>query len=132
VSRSSKISSAHREALATYVKAGRHLTTPDRAKTIKAIAAELGISRSTARHWLRRDHNDEWMEYWPTVEDLFAESERERNRKNQPPAAATTPLHLPSPDSLVSEFDPDEDEFYNAQRFAAYRQHRQGQRLGQG
>ncbi len=119
--------STHRKAVAAYVRAGLHLTAPSRAKSVRVIAAELGMSATTARRWLRRDHYDQWMEYWPTVEDIFAESERER--QNRQPAPASTILQsLPSPEALEAEFDPVEEELMNAQRYAAYRHHRRGQR----
>lgn len=124
----SKMPTAHRSAIADYVKAERHVLSPGRAKKVKVIAAELGMSDETARRWLRRDHYDEWMEYWPTVEDLFAESARER-AANPKPQPVTSPLAgLPDPAELLNGFDPDEDELMNAQRFASYRHHRQGRK----
>ncbi len=119
---------AHRSAIAEYVKGGRHVLGPGRAKKVKAIAAELGMTDGTARRWLRQDHYDEWMQYWPTVEDLFEESARER-AANPKPQPVTSPLAgLPDPDALKAEFDPVEDELMNAQRFASYRHHRQGRK----
>jgi hypothetical protein len=83
---------------------------------------------STAQRWLRADHYEEWMQYWATVEDLYAESAREREARPQPEPVRSPLYGLPDPEELLSGFDPDEDELMNAQLYAAYRQRRQGHR----
>lgn len=124
--RSSSHPGAHRETIAAYIKDGRHVIAPGRGKRIAVVAQELGMDPSTARRWLRADHYDEWMQYWPTVEDLFAESAREREAQPPEPQPIKSPLAgLPDPEELLNGFDPDEDEL-NAQLFAAYRQRRRG------
>ena len=124
--RSSSRPGAHRTAIAAYIKDGRHVIAPGRAKRVAVIAQELAIDRGTVRRWLRADHYDEWMRYWPTVEELFAESAREREAQPPKPQPAKSPLAgLPDPEELLNGFDPDEDEL-NAQLFADYRQRRRG------
>lgn len=63
----------HRVTLAAYIHGGRHVITETRAKPIRQIAAETGMSVCTARHWLTADHYDEWLHYWPTADALAAE-----------------------------------------------------------
>lgn len=65
--------SRHRVALSEYIRSERHLLKPGRAKTIKQIACETGMSMRTARRWARIDHHDEWLRWWPTFDDIIAE-----------------------------------------------------------
>ena len=64
---------SHRETLGAYIRDGRHIITETRAKPIRQIAAETGMSVDTVRYWLKADHYDEWLHYWPTAEALAAE-----------------------------------------------------------
>jgi hypothetical protein len=74
-------SSCHRARLGEYIRAGRHLVSEHKAKSIPRIAAETGMSTTTARHWLKVDHYAEWLEWWPSVDALWLEA-----HKNKPPA----------------------------------------------
>lgn len=73
-------STGHRATLGAYIRAGRHMLSETRAKTLQQIAVETGMSRSTVSYWLKADHRDEWLAYWPTVEALWTEW-----RKDKPP-----------------------------------------------
>jgi hypothetical protein len=62
----------YRTAIAAYVAAGRYLREGcDGAKTVAQIAAEIGTDPNTVRRWLRRDHQQLWMQYWPSVNELW-------------------------------------------------------------
>jgi hypothetical protein len=62
----------YRTAIAAYVAAGRHLSEDrDGAKTVKQMARDIGTDPNTVRRWLRRDHRQLWMEYWPTINELW-------------------------------------------------------------
>lgn len=74
---------SHRVTLGEYISAGRHLTSETRAKPIREIAAETGISTTTVRHWLKADHYDVWLDWWPTVEALV-----EQWPKDKPPTSS--------------------------------------------
>lgn len=58
--------SALRGVIDSYVRAGRHLESHHRAKSIKTISQETGASVSTVRRWLERDHYNEWFRWWPS------------------------------------------------------------------
>jgi uncharacterized protein YjcR len=76
------VTSKHRTAIAAYVAADRHLLVGGRgAKTVKQMAKEVGTDPNTVRRWLRREHWELWMEHWPSVEDLWAELQREREEE---------------------------------------------------
>lgn len=69
---------SHREVLRDYILAGRHVISDAEAKPMSQIAAETGMSTTTVRHWLKADHYDEWLHYWPTVEALWAEWQKDK------------------------------------------------------
>jgi hypothetical protein len=73
-------STSHRATLGAYIRAGRHMVSENKAKTIPQIASEIGMSTTTARHWLKADHYAEWLEWWPSVEALFAEWQQKDRR----------------------------------------------------
>jgi len=69
----------YRTAIASYVAAGRHLReVGDEPKSVKQIAQEISTDPNTVRRWLRRDHKALWMEYWPSVNELWEEAQREK------------------------------------------------------
>lgn len=71
----------HRAALSEYVRAGRHAIDERNAKPIRQIGNETGMSVRTARHWLKVDHYEEWLRWWPTADALWIEM-----RKESPPS----------------------------------------------
>lgn len=85
--------SKHRATLAAYMAEKRHLlsSNPLRAKPVRQIAAETGMSIRTARHWLERDHFDEWFRWWPSFTAILADARSDRDPNKPPPK----PLELP-------------------------------------
>ena len=81
---------SHRVTLAAYIRDGRHMLTDDKAKTIRQIAEDAGMSTTTVRHWLKVDHYDVWLDWWPSVEALWEEWQ-----KNKP---ALAPMNFDLPD----------------------------------
>lgn len=81
---------SHRATLGEYIRAGRHVISETRAKIIREIAAETGISTTTVRHWLKRDHYDEWLYYWPTPDALWEEWQKDK--------PALVPMNFDLPD----------------------------------
>ena len=74
----------YRHALAAYVAADRHLRASGRgAKTLTQIGREIGTTRFTVRHWLRRDHWDLWMKHWASVEEIWEAGQRQRFSRDQ-------------------------------------------------
>lgn len=69
----------HRSAIAAYIRARRYLLKDQReAKTIAQIARELRTYPSTVRYWLRRDHAETFLRYWPSINDLLLVSQAEK------------------------------------------------------
>jgi hypothetical protein len=76
--------STHRETLAEYIAAQRHLIDEGdgdhggerglKAKPLKQVARETGMSIWTVRHWVQKDHRREWLRYWPAFNDILAET----------------------------------------------------------
>lgn len=93
----------HRAALDAYLRAGDHLLDERRAKPIRQIAAETGMDPVSVRRWLKRDHCEEHLRWWPNAELLMAEAERERKLCD----AVSRPIVLDLPeadaDGLVAE-----------------------------
>lgn len=58
---------------------GRNGLPPYRAKPVKQIAAETGMSIRTVRYWLERDHFDEWFLWWPSFDAILADAQSERD-----------------------------------------------------
>lgn len=55
----------YRAAIAAYLAAGYHLDgTGSRAKPIRQIARELGMSATTVGRWLKANHPDLWSKFW--------------------------------------------------------------------
>jgi predicted transcriptional regulator len=72
----------HRTAITAYVAGERHLKEGgETAKTLSQIAEEIGTTTTTVRRWLRRDHRQLWMQYWPSANELWEEAQREKGRK---------------------------------------------------
>ncbi len=101
----------HEASLAAYIAAKRHRIAdeqspdgldPYNAKPLRQIAAETGMSVTTARHILKTYHHAEWRRWWPSfdvlLEDAGIDLEASMRR------AKATPLALP-------EFDPEVDGF---------------------
>lgn len=84
--------SKHRTTLAAYMAAKRHLlpVDPPRAKPVRQIAAETGMSIRTARYWLERDHFDEWFRWWPSFAAILADVQSDRDARAKSP-----PIELP-------------------------------------
>lgn len=99
--------SAHRQRLAEYLAAGRHVLPDGRVKPMWRVGEELGTSRETVQRWLRRDHREAWLKLWAMPETHLCEL-----ISNQP-FTAGAPCSvlggLPDPDD-PSTFDPLEDE----------------------
>lgn len=87
--------SKHRTTLAAYMEAKRHLLSidPPRAKPVRQIAAETGMSIRTVRHWLERDHFDEWFGWWPSFAAIVADVRSDR-APNKPPRPIQLPYSL--------------------------------------
>ena len=82
--RESVMTPRYRTAIASYVAAGRYLREGgDDAKTVKQMAAEIGTDPNTVRRWLRRDHRQLWMEYWPSVNELWGAAQRDKAREGK-------------------------------------------------
>jgi hypothetical protein len=74
----------YRTAVAAYVAAGRHLRDGgEGAKPVKQMAEEIGTDPNTVRRWLRRDHRQLWMEYWPSINELWAVVQRDKVREGE-------------------------------------------------
>ena len=74
--------SNYRTTVAGYVAAKRHLREDGSGpKTLSQMAMEIGATSSTVRRWLRQDHWELWMEYWPSVGEIFDELRREREQE---------------------------------------------------
>lgn len=99
----------HQATLAAYIADKRHLIFDERqaeygepyvAKPIRQIAAETGMTVTTARHILKTRHHAEWRRWWPSFdvlcEDAGIDLEAAMRR------AKANPVALP-------EFDPDVD-----------------------
>lgn len=75
------------------------MLTPERAKTIRQMADEIGILPCTLRHELRRNYYALWAEWWPSynllVEQMQAETAALRGAS---PPPLRPPLSLPVPD----------------------------------
>lgn len=104
-------SSVYRQRVAGYIKAGRHLQTPREGKPIRQIAAELGIPPPAVRRWLRKDHREVWMQYWPSLAELWAEGEHERSESLR----SSAPL-LDLPDPTLAGLESDQFEMFGAGR----------------
>jgi hypothetical protein len=84
----------HRRALAEYMAEKRHLIPdecrglnglpPYRAKSVRQIAVETGMSIRTARYWLERDHFDEWFLWWPSFEAILVDVKSQRDPHRVP------------------------------------------------
>ena len=96
-------------ALAAYIAAGHHLIfdanrerhslDPYRAKPIRQVAAETGMSTRTVRDWLKRDHYDVWARWWPSFE-VICEEMREEGRTDSAPSPQYRLIDdLPVPDA---------------------------------
>lgn len=96
---SSKPRHPQRGIIERYVRAGKHRLSPDRAKSIRAISRETGVSVSTVRRWLQVDHYDEWFRWWPSEEALVRDL---LPRQGKPSGA---PLELLAPETAVWEHD---------------------------
>ena len=80
---------SYRSKVTAYIASQRHLKDNGRgAKTLRQMAKELGTTPSTVRRWVRRDHWDTWMDYWPSADEIWIELGKERDRLSaeQPPA----------------------------------------------
>ena len=68
---------SNRSNIAAYISSKRHLTdNGGQAKTLKQVAHELGTAPTTVRRWLRRDHWETWLDWWPNVPDLLEDTRR--------------------------------------------------------
>jgi len=63
------------------------MLSEDKAKTIRQIAAETGMSIRTARYWLERDHREEWFRWWPSFAAIVADVFEGRDMNRVSPAA---------------------------------------------
>lgn len=103
-----ELATDHRAAIATYIGAGRHVLPerkPDRSrvKSIPQIARELGMDKSSARRWLRRDHFDTWFEHWPTIDAILALSQSDRSVPAAMRPSILDSLPPPDPDAIARE-----------------------------
>lgn len=89
----------HRATLGEYFRAGRHLLSPTRAKTVRQIAVETGMSIRTVRHWAKVDHYDIWFEWWPSFDAIWAEAREDKPLTNSPPAT----YEFPDIDAALAE-----------------------------
>jgi len=82
---------------------GRDGLPPYRAKPVRQIAAEAGMSIRTARYWLERDHRDEWFQWWPSFAAIVADVRSERDANEPPPE----PFEFPdiSAEVIAAEYD---------------------------
>lgn len=85
--------------IAAYIAEGRHMLTPERAKTIRQMADEIGINPHTLRHELRRNYYELWAEWWPSY-NLFVEQMRAETAalRGSSPPPSVSPIVLPVPD----------------------------------
>lgn len=98
----------HQAALTSYLAAGQHLIfdthrqrhglDPYRAKPIRQVAAETGMSARTARDWLKRDHYDVWARWWPSFEVICEEMREEGRTVGAPSPRGVRVGDLPAPD----------------------------------
>jgi IS30 family transposase len=102
----------YRRKVAAYLAEGRHLITPDRAKTIRQMADEIGVRPDTLRSELRRNYYALWAEWWPSFDALLEQVRAETA------AVRLTPVDRGSPlDRLQFPTYESEDEFDEAQRY---------------
>lgn len=98
--------------VAAYLAEGRHLITPDRAKTIRQMADEIGVRPDTLRSELRRNYYALWAEWWPSFDVLWEQVRAETAAVQEASLADVDrgpPLAFPEYES--------EDEYDEAQRY---------------
>lgn len=91
----------HKVTIDAYIRAGRHVIDERHAKTIRQIAEETGMATTTARYWLKRDHREEHLRWWPNVEMLIGEAAEEGRLFGQSLRLSVN-LPLPDPDEIAA------------------------------
>jgi IS30 family transposase len=98
--------------VSAYLAAGLHIRTPERAKTIRQMADEIGVRPDTLRSELKRNYYELWAEWWPSFDALLEQVRAETA------AVRLTPVDRGSPlDRLQFPTYESEDEFDEAQRY---------------
>ena len=89
----------HRATLGEYFRAGRHMLSGNKPKSIRQIATETGMSIRTVRHWAEIDHYDEWFKWWPSFDAIWADI-----RKGQPTTITpSATFEFPDIDDALAE-----------------------------
>lgn len=90
--------------IAAYIAAGRHMGPRGCAKSVRAMADELGIHPATLRYTLEHHHHELWAEWWAPLHvrcaEAFAAIEALRSRGG--PSLVDT-LPIPGRDEIADE-----------------------------